>query len=330
MSGPPHFSVIIPTYQRNDLLAKCLECLAPGRQEGMMLVENGEMVTNDKQESENRKLDTTPVIPPICGGVDSQVSAFQNSNFASYEVIVADDGRATTSESMLREQFPWARWVAGPGTGPAANRNAGAASAVGTWLAFTDDDCLPQPEWLNAYKTAIGENPRYDVFEGDILPDRPRQTLAEHAPVGGGGGNLWSCNFAICRSAFVELGGFDVQFRVCMEDSDFALRVRNSGRTYPFLEKACVIHPWRARKLNGDGWKSNAAELADHVRFRNKHAGASSISMARTLLLALRVLWRDLGFVRKHGDLKGIPYAVAGFWHAVNVAVRYAFPSLQK
>ncbi|MEC4984442.1 MAG: glycosyltransferase [Oscillatoria sp. PMC 1068.18] len=32
MTIPPLFSVVIPTYCRNDLLAKCLDCLAPGRQ----------------------------------------------------------------------------------------------------------------------------------------------------------------------------------------------------------------------------------------------------------------------------------------------------------
>jgi len=29
-----------------------------------------------------------------------------------YEVIVSDDGRQTTAEEMIRERYPWVKWVA--------------------------------------------------------------------------------------------------------------------------------------------------------------------------------------------------------------------------
>ena len=55
-----------------------------------------------------------------------------------YEVIVADDAPdGQNARAMVAERFPWAHWVAGPGKGPAANRNRGAAEARGAWLAFT-------------------------------------------------------------------------------------------------------------------------------------------------------------------------------------------------
>jgi hypothetical protein len=66
----PFFSVVIPTFQRNDLLARCLECLAPGRQEGMELVE--------------------PSHTPELGHTLEQGQIHE----ASYEVIVTDDGRS--------------------------------------------------------------------------------------------------------------------------------------------------------------------------------------------------------------------------------------------
>lgn len=93
-------SVIIPTCDRNEQLAKCLDCLAPGVQ-------------------------TLPA--------------------EQYEVIVTDDGSDLTAEQMILERYLWARWVAGPRIGPAANRNNGVQYARGEWLAFTDDDCLPDP-----------------------------------------------------------------------------------------------------------------------------------------------------------------------------------------
>jgi GT2 family glycosyltransferase len=41
----PLFSVVIPTCHRNDLLAKCLDCLAPGKQ--TLTVENYEVIVTD-------------------------------------------------------------------------------------------------------------------------------------------------------------------------------------------------------------------------------------------------------------------------------------------
>ena len=253
----PNFSVVVPTFQRNDLLARCLECLAPVSQ-----------------------IDGSVVIPGIVssGCISNELSPVPSEESACsrflYEVIVCDDGRTTTSEAMILERYPWVSWVAGPGTGPAANRNAGAAVAKGDWLVFTDDDCLPHAGWLKAFSNAFTATPCNVVLEGKTVPDRPRLTLAEHAPVCIQGGNLWSCNFAIQRSFFLELGGFDSQFRVCLEDSDFALRVREAGKTYPFLEEALVVHPWRLRKHFSDGWKSSAAEIQDHLRFKLKYPSA--------------------------------------------------------
>jgi glycosyltransferase involved in cell wall biosynthesis len=118
------FSVVIPTRHRNDLLAKCLDRLAPGNQ----------------------------------------------TTSATYEVIVTDDGADSTAEAMIQQQYAWAKWVAGPRQGPAANRNNGASYAQGDWLVFTDDDCLPEPNWLETYAEAIATYPQIRAFEGSILP----------------------------------------------------------------------------------------------------------------------------------------------------------------
>lgn len=306
----PLFSVVIPTYQRNDLLERCLRCLAPGAQLGMVL--------SAKAASSSRG-------PVVAGDAQFQISETHLSTSPTYEVIVADDGRASTAEAMIRKQFPWAHWVQGPGTGPAGNRNAGASLARGQWLAFTDDDCLPQPGWLAAMMDAMGEHPACDVLEGEISADRPRKTLAEHAPVGGGGGNLWSCNFAIRRKVFIELHGFDDSFRVCMEDSDFALRLRKTGRVYPYVPKAMVLHPWRPRQLIRDGWKDHTLEIADHLRYNRKHSVRNDVAAINLMRLAANTFRNDLRFVVRQRDVAGIPHAIAQFLRFSKIALQYFF-----
>jgi GT2 family glycosyltransferase len=207
MNQKPLFSVIVPTYHRNDLLAKCLDCLAPGVQ-------------------------TLPA--------------------EQYEVIVTDDGSQTIAEEIIKQYYPWVKWVAGPHKGPAANRNNGARYANGEWLAFTDDDCLPDPQWLAAYTEAIIKESSYLVFEGRVYVDRPKQTLAEKSPANESGGYLWSCNFAIKKELFNYLNGFDERFPyAAMEDVDMKLRLTKAGYKILFIKTASLCHPWR----NTNGWK---------------------------------------------------------------------------
>ncbi len=94
----------------------------------------------------------------------------QNLNGAEYEVIVSDDGNRSAKNVV--EEFPFARWIDGPHKGPAANRNCGARVASGTYIAFTDDDCLPEPGWLQAFSAAVASSSER-VFEGKTTIDYP-------------------------------------------------------------------------------------------------------------------------------------------------------------
>ncbi|MCG9891881.1 MAG: glycosyltransferase family 2 protein [Thermosynechococcaceae cyanobacterium MS004] len=196
------FSVVIPTYHRNDLLAKCLDCLAPGVQ---------------------------TISPEF------------------YEVIVTDDGSESTAEEMIKEKYSWVKWVAGPRQGPAANRNNGAKVAQGEWLVFTDDDCLPEADWLFAYSKAINQFSL--ALEGSIHPiGNPNQDLAE-CPVNLEGGCFWSANVAIKSSLFFDLEGFDPNYVLAaQEDQDLKLRIE-SVTNITFVSDAKVYHPVRYKTL---------------------------------------------------------------------------------
>ncbi|MBD2099623.1 glycosyltransferase family 2 protein [Leptolyngbya sp. FACHB-261] len=196
------FSVVIPTYQRNNLLTKCLDRLAPGIQ-------------------------TLPV--------------------AYYEVIVTDDGQAFTAEALIQERYPWAKWVTGPHKGPAANRNNGAKYAQGKWLVFTDDDCLPEPTWLEAFSKSL--NGAALALEGAICPEGdPNQDLAE-CPVNLTGDYFWSANIAVQRVLFEAVGGFDPSYPLAAhEDQDLKLRLA-SITPITFVSTARVFHPVRLTSL---------------------------------------------------------------------------------
>lgn len=199
MTSQPFVSVIIPSYHRNDLLAKCLQCLAPGVQ-------------------------TFPA--------------------EQYEVIVTDDGSSTTAEEMIRLDYPWAKWLAGPRKGPAANRNNGAKYARGEWLVFTDDDCLPDKNWLQAFAKAIELN--IHVYEGKTTCEAGIRSPLEHAPINLTGGYLWSCNMMVRNKLFHQLGRFNENYPYPhLEDIDFKERIKQADYTFLFIENAKVDHPPR-------------------------------------------------------------------------------------
>lgn len=205
-------SVIIPTYHRNDLLLKCLECLGPGRQVGLEINGHGEELVS-------------------------------KATFG-YEVVVTDDGSVSTAKDLIQGNFPWARWVAGPRRGPAANRNNGASHAAGDWLVFIDDDCLPEPKLLLSYSEEIKKGGS-KALEGSTEADRPQRRFDEVAPINISGGNFWSCNIAIEVDTFRKIDGFDEGFPfAALEDVDFYMRVKEVTEV-PFVPGAKVIHPWR-------------------------------------------------------------------------------------
>lgn len=196
----PRLTVVVPTRHRNDLLAKCLDRLAPGVQ-------------------------TLPA--PL------------------YEVVVTDDGSETTAEEMIRSQYPWARWVAGPRRGPAANRNHGAGQARGEWVAFTDDDCVPTRDWLRGFLGAT-EQVQAGVFEGKVTCEAGVTSPLYSAPVNLEGGCLWTCNMLVKKELFESLGGFDQTFPLAgSEDVDFRERLRVANMPFVFVPDAIVDHPPR-------------------------------------------------------------------------------------
>lgn len=166
---------------------------------------------------------------------------------SNYEVIVTDDSTDLQTATLLQQSFSWVRYVRGPQRGPAANRNNGAKLALAPWLVFTDDDCLPDAQWLQAYADAIEAHPDCKAFEGAILPDDwelLKKDMAE-CPVNTTGGCFWSANIMVERELFLSIGGFDEQFEIAaQEDQELQWRIQQQ-RQILFVQQATVVHPVR-------------------------------------------------------------------------------------
>jgi GT2 family glycosyltransferase len=164
------------------------------------------------------------------------------------EILVCDDGQNADARKMMEEAFPRFRWNQGPRKGPAANRNGGAKMARGQWLIFIDDDCLPRPTLIPAYRASmerLGAGARV-ALEGATHRIGEKPSLLWEAPHNPNGGALISCNFAIPKELFWEIGAFDERFPgAAFEDTEFATRAKIMGVEVEFVRDAAVDHPLR-------------------------------------------------------------------------------------
>jgi cellulose synthase/poly-beta-1,6-N-acetylglucosamine synthase-like glycosyltransferase len=172
-----------------------------------------------------------------------------------YEVVVAVDGEPDQQTAgLLRSYAGHIRLtpVSQPRSGPAATRNAGAARADGRFLAFTDDDCRPDPAWLRALAGGFESNSGAAVGGLTVngAPDMACSiasqavldvTHAHHNRPGRPARFFASNNLALPTSAFREVGGFDTTF-VHAEDRELCHRWTARGGTMVAAPNAVVHH----------------------------------------------------------------------------------------
>jgi glycosyltransferase involved in cell wall biosynthesis len=82
----------------------------------------------------------------------------------AFEVIVVDNGSGPDTAAVLdaeraRGELPLRTIRHERTLGPAGGRNSGWRAALGALVAFTDDDCVPDPGWLAAGIAAAGAQP---------------------------------------------------------------------------------------------------------------------------------------------------------------------------
>jgi GT2 family glycosyltransferase len=180
----------------------------------------------------------------------------------AFEVVVVDDG----SPAPLDEVVDRHRGSLGirldrqANAGPAAARNRGAALARGAVLVFTDDDCLPDPDWLSALSGHVSRRPGHMIGGRtvNLLTGNPFSSASQHLVsylyeygLSTAGPKPWTAffasnNLAVPASEFARIGGFDVDFPLAAgEDRDFCARWNEAGLPAHYAPDAVVRHRHR-------------------------------------------------------------------------------------
>jgi hypothetical protein len=136
--------------------------------------------------------------------------------------------------------------------GPAAARNVGWRAARHEWVAFLDDDVIPDPVWLTDLRHDLRAVPP-DVggVQGRVrvpLPQDRRPTDWERNTAGLADAAWITADMAYRRAALEQAGGFDERFpRAYREDAELAYRVKQAGWRLTRGTRR-VTHPVRAER----------------------------------------------------------------------------------
>src|SRR5215204_30093 len=168
----------------------------------------------------------------------------------SYEVIVVSDGPDMETELVVRQfcetGYSFVYLHTPLKKGPAAARNMGWQSAAGTLVAFTDDDCIPDPGWLNDFWNAYKDETTI-AYTGKIkVPLSEHPTDYELNTANLEKAEFVTANCCCTRQALERVGGFDERFSMAWrEDSDLEFKLLEENIPIVKRENALIVHPVR-------------------------------------------------------------------------------------
>lgn len=206
---------------------------------------------------------TSPVL-------DRCLAAIATGTMAPAEVILVDqspDGLAGQAERQFRALPVPFKHVRVPPVGTSRARNIGAREAVGDFIAFTDDDCVPHPGWLAAM-VAVAREPGADAASSRVLPlpeegagligvSLRTSTVALRFEEGGAARAPWDigtgASMLFSSERFRALGGFDEEFGPgaryrAAEDIDLFERLMEAGARVVYTPDAVVYHQMKPRR----------------------------------------------------------------------------------
>lgn len=204
-AASPLLSVVMPTHRREAMLRRALESL-------------------ESQTFDRRRFEV--IVVATAGDVAyNVVEEFATKGQLDIRCVsVPDDPTHGRSASI--------------------KRNHGVSISRSEWIAFIDDDCTADLNWLRS-AVPLFNNPKVGAVEGAKQIPRPdRETMVYRGlllltrPRG-----FQTCNMFYRRGVFNQVGGFDASFPYYLEDSDLAWSVLDAGYDIPFAQNAIVNHP---------------------------------------------------------------------------------------
>ena len=212
-----------------------------------------------------------------------------------WEIIVVDNASTDQSANIIKgytDKLPIS-YLYEQESGKNNALNLGLLSVKGDLIVLTDDDIIPQQNWLVQLMICADTHPEYSVFGGAIKPCWPRNPedwILNHVPLGvtyalteesrAEGeifpGLVWGPNMAIRRIVFDAGYYFDNAVGpngknyVMGSETEFTIRLSQAGYKSWFCKNAVVQHIIRDNQLEPE-WIVNRAYRFGRNMYRQEY-----------------------------------------------------------
>jgi O-antigen biosynthesis protein len=183
--------------------------------------------------------------------MDRCLASLEKLQYPNHEVIVVNDG-STDDTRKICERYDFIRLINQENKGLSAARNVGLEASTGEIIAYTDSDCMVDPDWLT-YLVARFQSSSFAAVGGPNLPPPDDCLVASCVAVSPGAPahvllddevaeHIPGCNMAFRRETLEAISGFDPLFRTAGDDVDVCWRLQNKGYKIGFSPAAVVWH----------------------------------------------------------------------------------------
>ena len=174
-------------------------------------------------------------------------------NYPDFEIIVIDDGSKDDVPEIAQSFDPErVKYIRQENQGLSAARNAGMNAATGEIVAYTDDDCRADEDWLYYLAADLAESDFVAMGGHNFLPPEDSSTAAAVMAAPGGpihvmltareAEHIPGCNMAFRKDALEAVGGFDPVYRKAGDDVDVCWRLQDAGHKIGFNPVGFVWH----------------------------------------------------------------------------------------
>lgn len=220
-----------------------------------------------------------------------------------YEVVMVDDGSEERLEGWAPTDKPRVKYIRQAHGGPARARNRGIKDAEGEIVAFIDDDCIADEDWLKNVVECFTDN--VAGVEGRIVASE--KTPFSHYVENLKGGSYITANIAYKKQILEEVGSFDETYPYpASEDFELAFRILQRNYKIAFCKDAVVLHPpikenlreyFKTRKY----WFSTISLYRKHPEMAKKrHGSILNLILFYMLLYPFVELNKWKGYLLKH------------------------------
>ncbi len=252
------------------------------------------------------------------------VAALEKQTYPAdrFEIVVVDNGSGDTTPSVLRSladasPLRLRSLVLEQNRGPAGARNRAWRTSRAPLVAFTDDDCEPEPEWLESGVALLGWDKSIGVVQGRTLVpvdagSYPWTDWTVFRDIRWPSPWFEGCNLFFRREALEAVGGFDEDIGWYGEETSLGWALLAAGWERAFADDAVVRHD-----LSERGWRY-------HMRQRYLEGNMVRIA-ARYPALRQEGFWRPWAMHRRDAlfalAVLGAVGVVAGPWRKVALAL---------